>query len=217
MGIVTGYICLFCALLLLLKYVSRKMGWRKLNGYLMRFHKYAAFTFLSVGLVHFFLVIKVLDTRNLIVTVSGIIVLISGFAITIICHLAKDRKKEIVCHRLFSLAIAVFVTVHIVMYFVDFNSYTRAIGEITISEVDLNEIEDGEYFGSYDVGYINAKVIVTVKNHEIISVEILEHNNERGERAETITSDMISNQSIDVDAPIILERNSGAGDMLLKQ
>lgn len=68
MGIVTGYICLICLIILLAKFIARKLQLTKLNGLLMKVHKYAAGLFLLVGILHLLLVIKVMDTRDALVT-----------------------------------------------------------------------------------------------------------------------------------------------------
>lgn len=66
-------------------------------------------------------------------------------------------------------------------------------------EVDLSEIPDGVYTGESDVGYIYAKVRLSVKNGKIEKAELLEHRNERGSAAENILDSIISNQRINVD------------------
>ena len=48
--------------------------------------------------------------------------------------------------------------------------------------------------------FIYAKVEVTVQNKEIEKIRILEHKNERGQVAETIVDQIVSEQKIDVDA-----------------
>ena len=79
-------------------------------------------------------------------------------------------------------------------------SYLTAMDNISVSEVDLNTIDDGEYIDEYDAGYIYAKVKITIKDHTISNVELLEHNHERGIKAEKALPDIIKNeQKIDVD------------------
>lgn len=78
--------------------------------------------------------------------------------------------------------------------------YKRAVRETTFDEINVADISDGIYMGEYDVNFIYAKVEVTVKNGKIISINILEHRNERGKAAETIIDKIIGEQKIDVDA-----------------
>lgn len=78
--------------------------------------------------------------------------------------------------------------------------YKRQVAAIQITEVDLAAVEDGEYIGECDVGMVAAKVKVTVEAHEIIAVELLEHQNGRGVPAEVITAEIVRRQKVDVDA-----------------
>ena len=78
--------------------------------------------------------------------------------------------------------------------------YKRAVRETTFGEINVADISDGIYIGEYDVNFIYVKVEVTVKNGKIISINILEHRNERGKAAETIIDKIIGEQKIDVDA-----------------
>ena len=200
MGMITGYICLLLMVLLLAKYVTKRCHQKKLNAFLMRIHKYVACGFLVVGLVHMILTMKIFDTRDVLVVVSGIVMLAAGIILTFVCHLMKNRKKEILFHRGFTLLIAVMMIIHGVSYFIDYNNYKKAVNDIRLQEVDLDGIEDGEYIGEYDAGYIYAKVKVTVYHHAITGIELLEHDHERGAKAESIVGTMIDEQKIDVDA-----------------
>lgn len=78
--------------------------------------------------------------------------------------------------------------------------YRQAVKETIINEVDLTQVEDGNYTGSHDVDMINAKVQVEVEDHKIKNIELLEHKNDRGEAAELIVPEMVSQQKIKVDA-----------------
>lgn len=200
MGIVTGYICLIMLLLLLVKVLARKFKWNKINKALMKSHKYIAFLFLVVSIIHFILVLGVLEGRHILVTISGIVILVAGIMLTIVCHVVKNHKVEIKFHHFFSLVMALMLVVHMGTYFVDFSNYLKSIDAIKISGIDLANVEDGTYIGEYDAGYVYAKVKVIVYNHTITDVEILKHVTERGKPAEVITEDIVENQSVKVDA-----------------
>lgn len=200
MGIITGYLCVICLLLLLAKFVTKRCNAKKLNAFLMKIHKYVATGFLAIALLHFILVLKVLDTRMLIVCISGILLALIGVLLVVVCHTVKVQKKEIRFHRFFSLLLVLLAFTHIVTYFIDFNTYQTIIRDTTIEDVALNTVENGDYIGEYDAGYIYAKVRVTVTDHEITSIELLEHNHERGKKAEAITNVIIDQQTLEVDA-----------------
>ncbi|MDD6039376.1 MAG: hypothetical protein PUD20_11370, partial [bacterium] len=145
MGIITGYLSLILLLLILAKFVSNRCKSRKANAFFMKIHKYAVFGFLLMSMIHFALVLPVLDTRATMITVSGIAIVIVGIILTIVCHVMKDHKKELPYHRFFSLLILILTLVHIVFYYIDFGNYQSAINTTTVASVDLSIIEDGDY------------------------------------------------------------------------
>lgn len=200
MGIISGYICAFLLLTLLFKFIARLCHWRKLSNILAKSHKCIAFSFLMLSVVHFFLVASVLKARSDTVAGTGVILLATGIALTVVCHLLKDKKKELILHRLFSALMLVLLVAHVVFSFVELGNYQKAISGIVITEVDMETVEDGTYYGEFDAGYIYAKVKVTVKGHKIADLELLKHVHERGEKAEAILSDMLSQNTIEVDA-----------------
>ena len=200
MGILIGYLCLICGVLLLAKFFAKRMGFKKADRFFMRIHKYVACAFFILGLIHFCLVIKVLDTRHIAVTISGIVIWVIGLILTIICHTMKDRKREIQFHRAFSFVLAFAIVVHVISYYVDYNNYQESISSIKLEGINLKNVSDGEYIGEYDAGYIYAKVKVTIKKNKIYNIDILKHDNERGQRAESIIDSIIQKQRFDVDA-----------------
>lgn len=82
----------------------------------------------------------------------------------------------------------------------DLNTYKAQINAISITDVDLKRIGDGVYTGRHAVLWISAEVRVTVKNHRIEDIELVEHRNERGKPAEAILDKVMAAQSLDVDA-----------------
>lgn len=200
MGIITGYIATVLLVILLIKFIARKCKLKKLNKALMKAHKYIAFAYLAVSIIHFVLVLPVLDGRDRLVTISGIGLIVVGILITLLCHVIKNKSRELKIHKAFSILLLVLLVVHLVTYFVDFGRYIKAVDEIEVSSVDLNDINDGEYYGEYSTGYIAAKVKVTVDNHSITKVELIKHLNERGQKAESITENIVTEQDVKVDA-----------------
>ncbi len=78
--------------------------------------------------------------------------------------------------------------------------YQEKVNNISVTDVDISNIDDGIYDGECDVDYIKAKVRVEVKDHQIVNIKLLKHVNERGESAEKIVDKMVEEQKIDVDA-----------------
>jgi uncharacterized protein with FMN-binding domain len=86
------------------------------------------------------------------------------------------------------------------IYLNSVNNYKEKVANTQINEIDISQIPDGSYIGYYDVGFIYAKVEVVVKDGSIINIKLLEHKNDRGSSAESIISDIIKAQSLNVDA-----------------
>lgn len=74
------------------------------------------------------------------------------------------------------------------------NLLTREIESINITEID-----DGIYQGKYEVFPVSVELNVEVKDHQIIEIDILKHDNGQGKPAESIINSVIEQNSIDVD------------------
>ncbi|BCN29900.1 FMN-binding protein [Anaeromicropila herbilytica] len=86
-----------------------------------------------------------------------------------------------------------------VKYLYDVKNYKKEVASIEIKDIDMTKVKDGQYIGKYDVNFIAAKVKVTVKDHKIQDINLLEHKNERGKAAEAIVDTVIAKNSIKVD------------------
>ncbi|URZ15172.1 FMN-binding protein [Clostridium felsineum] len=84
-------------------------------------------------------------------------------------------------------------------YFMSVNNYQSKVKDTKIENVNLQKVADGDYIGSYDVNFIEAKVSVKVRSHRIISIKLLKHKTERGKKAEVITDEVVKAQSLKVD------------------
>ena len=104
------------------------------------------------------------------------------------------KKKKIgiilVCVILF-----VFIGVKVVL-----NVLVNDVNSITVLSPDLANISDGMYVGEYSVTPVRVKVEVFVTEHKITDIKIIEHENGLGSKAEKIVNDVISEQSLEVDA-----------------
>ncbi len=104
------------------------------------------------------------------------------------------KKKKIgiilVCVILF-----VFIGVKVVL-----NVFVNDVNSITVLSPDLANISDGIYVGEYSVTPVRVKVEVFVTEHKITDIKIIEHENGLGSKAEKIVNDVISEQSLEVDA-----------------
>ena len=107
------------------------------------------------------------------------------------------KKKQLVT---FILIAVLFIGIYFVgNYYSDLRTYRKQVNGININSINMMDIKDGTYTGSYEIMWIAAVVEVTVYNNEIKGIELIEHINDRGTPAEIITSRVIENQSLDVD------------------
>ena len=93
------------------------------------------------------------------------------------------KKKTgiiLVCVILF-----VFIGVKVIL-----NTIVNNVNSITVSSPNLANISDGMY----------VKVEVFVTEHKITDIKIIEHEKGLGSKAEKIVNDVISEQSLEVDA-----------------
>ena len=107
-----------------------------------------------------------------------------------------NSKKIILGTITLAVAVSIFLGVR---YFIKLENYKKIISGIIIKQVDLSKVADGTYEGSFDAIMIEAKTRVTVKNHKITNITLLEHKNERGQAASVIPSKVVSAQSLKVD------------------
>ena len=77
--------------------------------------------------------------------------------------------------------------------------YKQKVDAIVIDDIDLQQVNDGEYIGECDMDLVRAKVLVKVKDHRITEIELLEHDHGRGENAEVIPEKVVEVQSLKVD------------------
>lgn len=108
-----------------------------------------------------------------------------------------SRKKILLFTASFLFLLVLIFTA---VYLKSVADYKRAVKETTFRNLDISDVPDGVYAGGYDVDFVYAKVEVTVQNGVITEIDILEHKNGRGSRAEVIADRIVEEQKIDVDA-----------------
>ena len=94
------------------------------------------------------------------------------------------------------------IVIFCIVGFVMFQSMQKGINdllELEMTDIDLTDIEDGDYIGTYQQLPVTVKVTVKIVNHDIISIEILKHDNGQGQSAELIINDIVEEDSILVD------------------
>ncbi len=110
----------------------------------------------------------------------------------------KLSRKRIL--SLTAILIFLIVLIFTAVYLKSVADYKRAVKETTFGNLEISGVPDGIYVGEYDVDFVYAKVAVTVQSGVITDIDILEHKNGRGSRAEVVVDRIIGEQKIDVDA-----------------
>ena len=98
------------------------------------------------------------------------------------------------------VAILLIGAVILAIYITNLNDYRSRIQNMQFSNIDIASIPDGTYTGESDANLVYAKVEVVVLDGTLVSIDLLRHDNGRGDSAEQIIDDMIEQQALDVDA-----------------
>ena len=109
-----------------------------------------------------------------------------------------NRRK-----KAFLIAISMFLIIGLFaggLYLKSIGDYKAKVAALTFDEIDLTKVEDGVYEGQCDTGVVRARVQVTVRDHQMESIELLEHENGKGTPAEAILDQMVQNQTTAVDS-----------------
>lgn len=85
------------------------------------------------------------------------------------------------------------------IYLKQVSDYQHKVSELSIQNVPLQSIKDGIYNGECDVNFIKAAVEVTIKDGKYARIILVEHKNDRGQAAETIIDEVMTQQSLKVD------------------
>lgn len=112
--------------------------------------------------------------------------------------MAKSVRKK-GCLTVF-LAVSAILVIMAVITFLSMGKKMETYKGFDFTKLDLSNIEDGTYTGSEDGKLVKVTVKVTVKDHKITGIDIIEHQNGKGQPAEAITKDIIEKNSPDVDA-----------------
>lgn len=155
-----------------------------------------------IGVVFLVAFIYAISTLSLIGHRPIVIFLTEGIAVVSIGvtfgYSLFGKRKEVVLKKLGVAVILCFLLYGITELLCN-QSYQNKVKHMVVEEIDLLRVLDGTYIGESNVDYIKVKVKVEVKAHQIVKIELLEHRNERGKKAEMIVNKIIEKQELDVD------------------
>lgn len=200
-GIVLGFLCLICTVLLSGKVITRKLNLIKADRLFRKLHSWLTVAIVALLPLHFFLIFPVMKSRNPVILLTGMAAAAIIFLMIFQYHIMKtDHRKRLRWHRILSVVVLLLAGSHLILNFMDYQAYQFKIQNVHLQEIDTSDIPDGQYQGTYDAGYIYAKVNVHISDGSIKEIDILEHRNERGSAAEQIAQNITDTQQFPVDA-----------------
>lgn len=96
----------------------------------------------------------------------------------------------------------VFIVIMVIgalLFFQKAQKTSQQIDQLVYENIHMNDMKDGIYDGKVETELIKVHVQVKVKNHQIMSIDILQHDNGFGDKANKITNQMIKENRYDVD------------------
>lgn len=172
----------------------------RLKKLFSRLHKPLGYLFVGLTVVHLAGTLPLIRQRPVVLYLLGAGMLLFAVAAVLLIRLRKDRRKAIMWHKLCALAIALLLVAHVISCVTSLSSYQREVAALSFSQPPISHVSDGTYTGVCDVGYIYARVSVTVSGGAITDIELLEHRNERGKAGEGVIDEIRLEQRTDVDA-----------------
>ena len=201
MTLVFSIIAVAALLSTIAKFITKRLHFKKADRVLAKIHCRLAYLLIIAAIIHMVSSFSVFHSRPLYIYLLGALMILLMLVAAFSYRYRKTLgKKWIIIHRTAALLICLTLLCHVGLYFYSFINYQKKVSSIEISAIDSSQIADGDYVGEYDVEFIYAKVDVTVKNGKIQNIDILEHRNERGKRAESIAEDILKEQKVNVDA-----------------
>lgn len=99
------------------------------------------------------------------------------------------------------LVVVIVVALFLFLAFQQMSKMTNvALAKQVNEAIDMSQVADGTYLGSSDGGMVKVEVEVVIENHEIVTINLLKHENGQGKPAEAILDEMVRQNTDDVDA-----------------
>ena len=197
LGIVTAVVLALVAAAAFAKYLPQGSELRRL---LRAAHRPLGYLLLALSAAHLILTLKLIHQRPLVMLIAGFAMFGCALFSCFSCALfAKNARRGLRLHRLSGLIMALLLVVHISFGVGSLIRYQQEMAAVSIANISAKGLPDGDYEGVCDVGYIKARVCVTIEEGQITNIDLLEHRNERGAAGEGVVARMLAAQSTDVD------------------
>lgn len=162
-------------------------------------HKISGYLFAVMIFVHLISTLWLFWQRPLAIFILGAVMVLCTVT-SILIRLIKSKRIAFLWHKLLTCAVIPLLAAHVAICIISFQQYLHKVNAITFTNPVVCEVADGSYMGECDVGYIYAKVEVTVQNGVITNINLVQHRNERGKAAEGLVEQILSRQRTGVDA-----------------
>lgn len=106
--------------------------------------------------------------------------------------MGKNKKRLAVA---FAMVLLLIITGKIII-----GNMIDHVRHISVSIPNMTDVRDGTYIGEYSISPVSVKVQITVRSHQIMDITLLQHENGLGSAAENIVKDVVSMQTLEVDA-----------------
>lgn len=97
------------------------------------------------------------------------------------------------------IVLIVVLGVGTLLFFRKVQKASQQINQLVYEDIDMNNMQDGIYDGQVETELIKVHVQVEVKDHQIKSIDILQHDNGFGDKANDIVNQMIKENDYRVD------------------
>ncbi len=198
LGIVTSIVFALAASAAFAKHLPQG-AW--LTRVLRAAHRPLGYLLFALSAAHLVFALKLIHQRPLVMLAAGFAMFgCALFACFSNVIFRKNVKRGLRLHRLSWLIMALLLVIHIAFGVGSLIAYQREMADTSIENVSVAGLPDGDYEGVCDVGYIKARVCVTIEEGQMTKIELLEHRNERGAAGEGVVARILAAQSTGVDA-----------------
>lgn len=101
----------------------------------------------------------------------------------------------------------------VILVFLWIRHINHEMTQITIEQVNISRIQDGEYSGEFSQGPIRAQTLTHIQDGKITAIDLVHHDHGLGSRAESIIDDVVQEQSLQVDT---ISGATGSSKVILK-
>ncbi|MDF2839774.1 MAG: FMN-binding protein [Clostridia bacterium] len=102
--------------------------------------------------------------------------------------------------KILKVLLVIVITIFVFMLVGFFYIKSRPVPVVEIAAIEMSSVKDGFYVGEYESFPVKAVVNVQVKDNKILRIEIIEHENGLGKKAEAVVEEVIQTQSLKVEA-----------------